>query len=114
MEIEKLKLEAENDNLDKRLKELRKIIKGKRDNINDLQSVLEQDMAKLRSFPIYYYLFLFLHFAFMLYTWGQARGIIFVCHFLMYHWYMRKWYREISMHIAVPTSIMLIIVSFAI
>jgi hypothetical protein len=114
MEVEKLKLEAQNDELDRRLKELRKTIKGKRDNINDLESVLQQDIEKLRSFPIYYYFFLILHFAFMLYTWGQARGIIFVCHFIMYHWYIRKWYKEIAMRIAIPLSIMLIVISFSI
>lgn len=114
MEIERLKLEAEHDNLENRLKALRVAIKGKRNNINDLESVLQQDIEKLRSFPIYYYFFLILHFAFMLYTWGQARGIIFVCHFIMYHWYVRKWYKEIAMRIAIPLSIMLLVVSFAI
>lgn len=55
MEIERLKLEAEHDNLENRLKALRVAIKGKRNNINDLESVLQQDIEKLRSFPIYYY-----------------------------------------------------------
>jgi hypothetical protein len=93
-----------------RLASLRRAIKNKRNNITDLENILEEDKKRLRSFPIYCWILLFIHLGFMLNSWATSRGVMFTVNFVMYHWYVKKYFNEITMWIAVPMSVLIMMV----
>jgi hypothetical protein len=107
MEID---LKQTNEQLDARLASLRATIKNKRNNIQDLENILEQDRQRLRSFPIYCWILLIIHLTFMLNGWKEGKALGFVLNFVMYHWYIKKYFGDIYMKIAVPLSVMVMIV----
>lgn len=111
MEEQINKAEQDISLLDARLKSLRSTIKGKTNNVRDLEEVLEQERDRLKSFPIYCYILLIIHFTLMLAGWTSGRGVMFTMNFVMYHWYVKKFYREIiTMRIAVPLSLFVMLI----
>ena len=103
-------LTAEIEQANARLASLRKTLKDKRNNITDLQAIIQQDIERLRSFPIYCWILVFMHFGFMLNSWTTGRGVMFTVNFVMHYWYIKKYFGEIRMWIAVPLSILIMMV----
>ena len=106
--MEETKLKTESELLEGRLETLRKTIAKQRNNVNDLQTVLRQDIDRLHSFPWYGYIFMFIHLVLCFYykSWW------FIVHFIMYHWYMRGWYQQIALRLVIPTSLVLLLFAF--
>lgn len=110
--MEEQKLKQEQELLETRLKDLKKSIQYQREHVSDLQKVLEQDLKRLKSFPWFCYLLMICHFVIFLYGWSYQKTLTFGFHFIMYHWYIRGWYRQIALRIVVPTSLISLIVAF--
>jgi hypothetical protein len=107
------KLENTDAQLKQRLKELREAIRQKRNNIADLEAVLHEDARRMKQIPMYFWVLLLAHFLFMLEGWRGLRGVQFFINFVMFLWMYRKVYREIAMHLAVPTSLLMLVLTFA-
>jgi len=103
--------EITNNQLDRRLEELRTLIRNKRNNIQDLEDVLHQDIQKMKKFPIWFWFLLITHFCLMLFGWKNERFFMFLLHFCMYLWFHAKLYREISLRWATVTGLTLIVVA---
>lgn len=114
MEQQKEKLLKEKLDLSIQLKQLRKDVKNKRNDVSDLQQVLQQDLERMRSYPIYCYLLLFLHYVFILYCWTNQKTFFFLLHTVQCLWFIRGWYRQIYMRLAVPISLMLLILTLVV
>lgn len=99
--------------LDRRLGELRQAIKSKRDNIIDLEKILYDDIKRMKSFPIYYWLLLIVHFFLMFVFWSGAKAIPFILNVIMFDWLNRKRYREVAMNWCMVMSLVVMILSWA-
>jgi hypothetical protein len=108
---EKFILEKREQEMDNDLKTLRERIKTKRNNINDLESVFQQDIRKYKKIAWYVYILIVIHFLVMLYGWSQNKGVVFAGNLWMHYWLLKKIYREIYMKFAIPCSLLILFIS---
>lgn len=98
--------------LDRRLEQLRESIRNKRANIADLEEILHQDVAKMKVLPWYFWVFLALHFYFMLQGWCTGQTIEFLSNCAMVVWLQRKLYREIYLRAAIFTGLGVLLLNY--
>jgi len=108
------KLENTDAQLNQRLNELRETIRQKRNNVADLETVLHEDVRRMKRIPVYFWLLLVSHFFFMLEGWRKLQGVPFFMNLAMILWLHRKIYREIAMQLAVPLGMLVLVLTFAI
>ena len=103
--------EVQNDQLDKRLVQLREAIRTKRNNVADLEVILQQDIDAAKKFPLYFWILFLAHFLVMLEGWRHQRGFQFLFNLVMVMWFQRKVYREIPLHFAMPIGLVVILIT---
>ena len=106
---EKIRLDALNKQAEDDLRNIQAQIAIKNNKITDLKNMLEK--THKNSTRSYVYALIVIHFLFMLLGWSHNKGVVFISNLWMHYWFIKKLYRDIYMRFALPSAILVIVVS---
>jgi len=88
-------LESEERRLDRRLVDLRRAIESKRQNVEDLNQVLQDDFQRLNKIPRYIWFLMAIHGFMACHMYQSSLIHIWIFNVICFLWFHRRLYRKI-------------------